>query len=250
MSGHSKWATIKRKKGATDAKRGRIFTKLIREISVAAKMGGGEAGTNPRLRTALEKAKAANMPADNITRAIKKGTGELEGVVYEESVFEGYGPGGTAIMFDVLTDNHNRTIAELRNLLSKNGGNLGASGCVSWVFSKKGQIQFDKKQVTENQLMEIALDAGAEDIKDDEDVFTVITDPAHFETVKKTLADKKLPPLSAEVTMIPQNSVSLSGHDAERMLKLMEALEDHDDVQNVYSNFDISKDEMERISRL
>lgn len=249
MSGHSKWATIKRKKGAEDAKRGRIFTKLIREISVAAKNGGGDANINPRLRTVLEKAKAANMPAENITRAIKRGTGELEGITYEESVFEGYGPGGAAVMFDVLTDNRNRTIAEIRNLLSKNGGNLGEAGCVSWVFLKKGALTFDKKQVSENALMEAALDAGAEDIKDEEDSFIVLTEPSQFEAVKKALENKKLTSVAAEVSMIPQNSVLLSGHDAEKMLKLMEVLEDHDDVQNVYANFDISKEEMERISK-
>ncbi len=247
MSGHSKWATIKRKKGASDAKRGRIFTKLIREIAVAAKNGGGDPDGNPRLRTVLEKARAANMPADNVTRAIKRGTGELEGITYEESVMEGYGPGGTAVIFDVLTDNRNRTLSEIRNVLSKNGGNLGEAGCVAWNFSKKGILIFDKKDVAEDTLMEAALDAGAEDIKDDDEHFTVLTEPSAFEAVKKTLLDKGMKPGTAEVTMVPQNSVTLTGSEAERMIKLIEALEDNDDVQNVYSNFDISKEEMERM---
>lgn len=250
MSGHSKWATIKRKKGAEDAKRGKIFTKFIREITVAAKTGGGDPNGNPRLRTAVDKARQANMPQDNIARAIKKGTGELEGVSYEEHVYEGYGPGGVALMFTVLTDNKNRTLSEIRNLLSKNGGNLGEAGCVSWVFSKKGMIRFDKKGVSEDQLMEVALDAGAEDIKDEEDTLDVTTDAAGFETVKKALEAKGLKPLEAEVTMVPQNSVKLTGQEAEKMLKLMEALEDHDDVQNVYANFDIPKEEMEKLSKM
>lgn len=248
MSGHSKWATIKRKKGAEDAKRGNIFTKIIREISVAAKAGGGDPSGNPRLRTVMDKARQANMPQDNIARAIKKGTGELEGISYEEHMYEGYGPGGVAVMFSVLTDNKNRTISELRHLLSKNGGNIGESGCVSWVFSKKGVLRFDKGQATEDQLMEIGLDAGAEDIKSEEDAFEVITDPGTFETVKKTLEGKGLKPVEAEVTMMPQNTVRLIGADAEKMLRLMEALEDHDDVQNIYANFDIPKEEMERLS--
>ncbi|MBI1908909.1 MAG: YebC/PmpR family DNA-binding transcriptional regulator [Deltaproteobacteria bacterium] len=248
MSGHSKWATIKRKKGAEDAKRGKIFTKVIRELTVAAKSGGGDPNSNPRLRTVLEKAKAANMPQDNITRAIKKGTGELEGVNYEESTYEGYGPGGVAIMFDVMTDNKNRTISELRHLLSKNGGNLGEAGCVSWVFAKKGILRFDKNKVSEEQLMDVALEAGAQDINDEGDTFDVLTDPAHFESVKKGLAGKGLSPLESEVTMVPQNTVQLHGPQAEQMIKLMEALEDHDDVQNVYANFDIPKEEMEKIA--
>lgn len=250
MSGHSKWATIKRKKGAEDAKRGKVFTKLIREIAVAAKNGGGDPAGNPRLRTAVEKARAANMPQDNVTRAIKKGTGELEGITYEEIVYEGYGPGGVALLFEVMTDNKNRTLAEIRNLLTKNGGNLGAAGCVAWDFEKKGTIRFDKKQVSEDQLMEVALEAGAEDIKDEEDTLDVVTDPHSFEAVKKALEGKGIKPLEAEVTMIPKNSVRLVGSDAERMLRLMESLEDHDDVQNVYANFDIPKEEMERLSKM
>lgn len=247
MSGHSKWATIKRKKGATDAKRGAVFTKVIREITVAAKNGGGDPNGNPRLRTALDKAKAVNMPLDNVNRAIKKGTGELEGVSYEESTLEGYGPGGVAIMLGVLTDNKNRTVSEVRHLLSKNGGNMGEAGCVGWVFSKKGHLTFGK-DIAEDVIMEKSLEAGAEDFKDAEDVWEVLTDPASFESVKKTLEDQGLKALSAEVTMVPQNTVKLVGADAEKMLKMMEALEEHDDIQNVYSNFDIPKEEMERIS--
>ncbi len=250
MSGHSKWATIKRKKGAEDAKRGKVFTKLIREIAVAAKNGGGDPDGNPRLRTVIEKARAANMPQDNVARAIKKGTGELEGVNYEEHTYEGYGPGGAAVILDILTDNRNRTISEVRNIFSKNGGNMGEAGCVAWVFKKRGVLQFDKKAASEEQLMELALEAGAEDLKDEEDLWDVMTDPVHFESVKKALEAKGLKPSSAEVTMVPQNTVKLGGGDAEKMLRLMEALEDHDDVQNVYSNFDIPKEEMERISKL
>ncbi len=247
MSGHSKWATIKRKKGASDAKRGKIFTKIIRELTVAAREGGGDPNGNPRLRTVIDKAKQANMPQDNVTRAIKKGTGELEGATYEETSLEGYGPGGVAVMLNLLTDNKNRTVSEIRNVFSKNGGNLGEAGCVAWVFHKKGLIQFPKAQVTEDILMEPALEAGAEDIKDEEDVWDVVTEPSSFETVKKTLEGKGLKPASAEVTMVPQNFIKLTGPEAEKMLKLMEALEDHDDVQNVYANFDISKEEMERM---
>ncbi|MDO8461744.1 MAG: YebC/PmpR family DNA-binding transcriptional regulator [Deltaproteobacteria bacterium] len=248
MSGHSKWATIKRKKGASDAKRGKVFTKVIRELTVAAKAGGGDPNNNPRLRTVLEKAKAANMPQDNITRAIKKGTGELEGVNYEESTYEGYGPGGVAIMFDVMTDNKNRSIAEIRHILSRNGGNLGEPGSVSWVFSKKGILHYDKSKVSEEQLMDVALEVGAEDIKDEGETFDVWTDPHTFEKVKKDLIDKGLKPTDGEVTMVPQNTVPLVGAAAEQMIKLMEALEDHDDIQNVYANFDIPKEVMEKIA--
>lgn len=248
MSGHSKWATIKRKKGASDAKRGKIFTKIIRELTVAAREGGGDPTGNPRLRTVIDKAKQANMPQDNVTRAIKKGTGELDGATYEETSLEGYGPGGVAVMLNLLTDNKNRTVSEIRNVFSKNGGNLGEAGCVAWVFHKKGLIQFPKAQVTEDTLMEPALEAGAEDIKDEEDVWDVVTEPSSFETVKKTLEGKGLKPATAEVTMVPQNFIKLTGPEAEKMLRLMEALEDHDDVQNVYANFDIPKEEMERLS--
>lgn len=250
MSGHSKWATIKRKKGAEDAKRGKVFTKIIREIAAAARQGGGDPATNPRLRTVLEKGRAANMPQDNVDRAIKRGTGDLDGVHYEQHTYEGYGPGGAAVILEVLTDNKNRTTAEVRNIFAKNGGNLGESGCVGWIFKRKGFLHFEKKSVLEDQLMEIALDAGAEDIRDEEESWDVITEPELFEPVKKGLTDKKILPITAEVTMIPQNTVKLTGGDAEKMLRLMESLEDHDDVQNVYSNFDISKEEMERLSKL
>jgi len=250
MSGHSKWATIKRKKGAADAKRGKVFTKYIREITVAAREGGGDPGGNPRLRTVIEKAKQVNMPQDNIARAIKKGTGELEGATYEETSLEGYGPGGVAVMLSILTENKNCTVSEVRNVFSKNGGNMGEAGCVAWVFHKKGFLQFPKAQVTEDALMEPALDAGAEDIKEEEETWDVLTDPHAFETVKKALEDKGLKPASAEVTMVPQNSIKITGAEAEKMLKLMEALEDHDDVQNVYANFDIPKEEMERLSKM
>lgn len=248
MSGHSKWATIKRKKGAEDARRGKTFTKFIREITVAARQGGGDPAGNPRLRTVIDKARAANMPQDNIARAIKRGTGELEGTTYEEHTYEGYGPGGAAIILDILTDNRNRTLSEVRNIFSKNGGNLGEAGCVSWVFKKRGVIHFDKIAVTEGQLMDIALEAGADDIKDEEDTWDVLCDPSNFDRVKEGL--KKLQATAAEIALVPQNTVTLTGGDAERMLRLMEALEDHDDVQNAYSNFDISKEEMERISKL
>ncbi len=248
MSGHSKWATIKRKKGAEDAKRGKIFTKIIRELTVAAREGGGDPAGNPRLRTVIEKAKQANMPGDNVQRAIKKGTGELEGETYEESNLEGYGPGGVAVILAIMTDNKNRTVSEIRNVFSKNGGNLGELGCVSWVFQKKGSITFNKSDVTEDALMETALEAGAEDIKDEEDSWHVVTDPTSYEAVKKAVEGKGWKPLGAEVTLVPQNFVKLSGDPAQKMLKLMEALEDQDDVQNVYANFDISKEEMEKLS--
>jgi YebC/PmpR family DNA-binding regulatory protein len=247
MSGHSKWSTIKHKKGAADAKRGKLFSKLIKEITVAARVGGGDPDSNPRLRTILDKARTANMPNDNVTRAIKKGTGELEGSTYEEAVFEGYGPGGVALYIQVLTDNRNRTVAELRHLLTKGGGNLGESGCVAWMFSKHGILTFDKN-VGEEKLMEVALEAGAEDMTDDEGILTVTTDPASFDAVKKACEDSGLKPLEAEVTMVPQNTVKLDGGDAEKMLKLMENLEDHDDVQNVSANFDISAELMEKLA--
>ena len=249
MSGHSKWATIKRKKGATDAKRGKIFSKLIKEITVAAKMGGGDPGGNPRLRTAVDAAKAENMPNDNINRAIKRGAGEMEGVNYDEITYEAYGPGGAAIMIEVLTDNKNRTVAEIRHTLSKGGGNMGESGSVGWIFHKKGSISVDKKATTEDALMEFTLEAGAEDIQDGGDVFEVITDPASFEAVLKAIKAKNLPTLSAKIGLIPQNTVKLTGDPADKMLKLMEHLEDNDDVQNVYANFDISEEEMEKLTK-
>ncbi|MCC7344978.1 MAG: YebC/PmpR family DNA-binding transcriptional regulator [Deltaproteobacteria bacterium] len=249
MSGHSKWATIKRKKGATDAKRGKIFSKLIKEITVAAKMGGGDPGGNPRLRTAIDAAKAENMPHDNIQRAIKRGSGELEGVTYDEITYEAYGPGGAAIMIEVLTDNKNRTVAEIRHMLSKGGGNMGETGSVGWVFHKKGSIVVDKKAIAEDALMELALDAGAEDIQDAGDSFEVLTDPASFDAVLNAIKGKNIPTLSAKIGLIPQNTVKLTGDPAEKMLKLMENLEDHDDVQNVYANFDISEEEMEKLAK-
>ncbi len=248
MSGHSKWATIKRKKGATDAKRGKIFSKLIKEITVAAKMGGGDANGNPRLRTAIDAAKAQNMPHDNITRAVKKGTGELEGVNYEEITYEAYGPAGVAILIEVMTDNKNRTVAEIRHLLGKGGGNMGESGSVGWVFSKKGTISIDKSAASEDTLMETALEAGAEDIQDSEESFEITTDPGDFEKVIEALKTKKIPIASSSVAMVPQNYVKLTGDSAEKMLKLMDALEDHDDVQNVYANFDIPQEELEKLS--
>jgi len=248
MSGHSKWSTIKRKKGAADAKRGKVFTKIIKEIMVAARMGGGDINANPRLRTAVLAAKAENMPRDNIDRAIKKGTGELEGVNYEEITYEGYGPGGVAMLVEVMTDNKNRTVAEVRHILAKQNGNLGEGGCVSWVFEKKGLISIDKAGVDEDRLMEAALDAGALDIKDSGKEFDVTTSPASFESVKKKLEESGFKSTYAEVTMVPQTTVRITGKEAEQMLKLMEGLEDLDDVQKVYANFDITDEEMERLS--
>ena len=249
MSGHSKWSTIKRKKGAADAKRGKLFTKFIREITVAARAGGGDPDGNPALRQAIDKAKASNMPNDNIDRAIKKGTGELEGVSYEEVVYEGYGPGGVAIMLEILTDNKNRAISDVRHILTKNGGNLGENGCVAWLFEKKGLILFDKGSVDEEKLMEAALEVGADDIdEDDEEVFEVITSPSDFEAVKKGLQEAGLDPVSAEITAIPQSTVKLTGKKAQQMLRMMDMLEDCDDIQNVYANFDIPAEEMEAMS--
>jgi YebC/PmpR family DNA-binding regulatory protein len=245
MSGHSKWSTIKRKKEKADAERGKIFTKLIREIITAARQGGGDENTNPRLRTAVLTAKTANMPNANIERAIKKGTGELPGVVYEEKVYEGYGPGGVAIMIDTLTDNTNRTTSEVRHLLTKYGGNLGESGCVSWMFEKKGIIAVNCSESEEEHLMDIVLDAGAEDLFDDDDVYEVITQPDTFNTVKETLDEKQIHAVSAEITMIPKTTVKVEGKQAEQVLKLMQALEESDDVQQVYSNFDFNLNQIE-----
>jgi YebC/PmpR family DNA-binding regulatory protein len=248
MSGHSKWSTIKRKKGAADAKRGKIFTKIIKEIIIAARLGGGDINSNPRLRTAVLAGKAENMPRDNIDRAIKKGTGELEGVNYEEFIYEGYGPGGVAMMLEVLTDNKNRTVAEVRHIFSKQNGNLGEAGCVSWMFEKKGLISVDKAGVDEDRLIEVALDAGALDVKNTDKEFDVTTPPETFEAVKKKLEETGFKTTYGEVTMVPQTTVRLSGKEAEQMLKLMEGLEDSDDVQKVYANFDIADEEMERLS--
>ena len=243
MSGHNKWASIKHKKGANDAKRGKIFTKLIKEITVAARMGGGDINGNPRLRAAVLAARAENMPKDNIERAIKKGTGELEGVNYEESIYEGYGPGGVAVLVESLTDNKNRAVAEIRHVFTKNGGNLGASGCVAWMFKKKGYIAVDRQAVDEEKLMEKALEAGAEDVREDAGSFEVITAPEDFEPVKTAIDELKIPCISSEVTMLPQNTTSLTGKEAEQMMRLMDMLEDCDDVQKVYTNADIP-DEM------
>jgi YebC/PmpR family DNA-binding regulatory protein len=247
MSGHSKWSTIKRKKGVADAKRGKLFTKLIKEISIAAKLGGGDPEGNPRLRTAVATAKAENMPKENIDRAIKKGTGELGVINYEELTYEGYGPGGVAIMVAVLTDNKNRTIADIRNSFSKHNGNLGESGCVSWMFTSKGLILLDQDKVDEERLIEVVLDAGAEDVRTREREFEVITDPVQFEDVKGAFHDAGLEYSFAEVTMIPQTTIRLLGKEAEQMLKLMERLEDSDDIQKVYANFDIPDEVMERL---
>lgn len=248
MSGHSKWASIKHKKGALDAKRGKIFTKLIKEISVAARLGGGDPDGNPRLRTAILAAKADNMPKDNIDRAIKKGTGELEGVNYEEVIYEGYGTAGVAVILSLLTDNKNRTVAEIRSIFGKNGGSLGEAGCVGWMFHKKGQILVDLKTVDEDKLMTIVLDAGAEDMQTGEGEFEVITTPENFEKVKKAIDDNKIPTTFAEVTMVPQSYIKLTGQKAQQMLHLMEVLEDHDDVQKVYANFDIPEEELAKVS--
>jgi len=242
MSGHSKWSTIRHKKGAADAKRGKIFTKLIKEITVSARMGGGDPDANPRLRTAILAAKSENMPKDNIERAIKKGTGELEGVNYEESIYEGYGPGGAAVLVESLTDNKNRAVADIRHIFSKAGGNLGENGCVAYMFDKKGYINIEKQVVDEDKLMEIALEAGAEDVRDDESSFEVITAIEDFETVKTAIEEQSIPYILAEVTMLPQTTTNLEGTQAEQMLKLMEALEDCDDVQKVYTNADIPEE--------
>lgn len=249
MSGHSKWSTIKRKKGATDAKRGKIFTRLIKEITIAARMGGGNADGNPRLRAAIAAAKNENMPKDNIERAIKKGTGELEGATFEEITYEGYAPGGVAVMVEALTDNKNRTAAEIRHIFSKNSGNLGNPGSVARLFNKKGTIVYEKGSIDEDKLLEITLDAGAEDMTEDENNLVITTDPKSFYSVKDEI-DKRsdLPKyVLAELGMVPQNTVRITGKEAEQTLRLVEALEESDDVQNVYSNFDIPEDEMERI---
>jgi YebC/PmpR family DNA-binding regulatory protein len=246
MSGHSKWHTIKHKKGALDAKRGKIFTKLIKEISVAAKTGGtGDIDSNARLRKAVTDAKAQNMPNDTIDRAIKRGTGELEGVNYEEITYEGYGIGGVAVLLETVTDNRNRTVAELRHLFSKNGGNLGEAGSVAWMFDKKGLIIVDKGVKAEDELLELALEAGADDLQDEGDVFEIYTSPDAFTDVHEALQKAGIEMQSAEISMIPQNYIKLDGEDAKKMLKLYETLDDHDDVQNIYANFDIDESEME-----
>ncbi|HEY5973243.1 MAG TPA: YebC/PmpR family DNA-binding transcriptional regulator [Geobacteraceae bacterium] len=246
MSGHNKWSTIKHKKGAADAKRGKVFTKLIKEITVAAKLGGGDPNGNPRLRTAVDKAKQENMPKENIERAIKKGTGELEGVTYEEITYEGYGPGGVAVLVESMTDNRNRTVSEVRSIFTKCNGNMGESGCVAWMFDKKGLIIYPKT-TDFDQLFEVALEAGAEDVSDQEEQFEVITDQGNFIEVRESLEKAGFKHESADITMIPQTMIKLEGKNAENMLKLMDRLEDNDDVQNVYANFDISMEEMEKL---
>jgi len=250
MSGHSKWHSIKHKKAKEDAKRGKVFTKLIRELTVSARLGGGDPSMNPRLRGAIDRAKAENMPAENIDRAIKKGTGELEGVRYEEFSYEGYGPGGTAVLVEVMTDNRNRCAAELRHIFSKNNGNLGENGCVSWLFEKKGYVVVPRDMIDEDALMEIALDAGADDVSEDqeEQVFEVTCSTGSFPAVKDALKAKDVAWLTAEITMIPKTTVKLAGKDAQQMLRLMESMEDADDVQNVYANFDIPKKVMESLA--
>lgn len=239
MSGHSKWSTIKHKKGAADAKRGKLFTKLIKEITVAARMGGGDADANPRLRHALNSARGQNMPKDTYERAIKKGTGELDGVNYEEIVYEGYGPGGVAVLVECLTDNRNRTIAEVRHAFGKAGGNVGTDGCVAWMFDKKGLISVSKEDATEDLLMEVALEAGAEDIREETDSFEIIIEPAEFDAVKEAIDKAKIKYELAEITMIPQTMTALEGKDAEQMIKFMDVLDDLDDVQKFYTNADI-----------
>jgi len=240
MSGHSKWASIRHKKGAADAKRGKVFTKLIKEITVAARMGGsGDPSANPRLRQAILAAKAENMPKDNIERAVKKGTGELEGVSYEEAIYEGYGPGGAAVLVESLSDNKNRAVSEIRHIFGKNGGSLGENGCVAWMFKKKGYVNVDKDAVTEERLMELVLEAGAEDVREDNGSYEIITAPEDYETVRTALDTAAIPCTEGEITMLPQTSTPLKGKDAEQMVRLMELLEDCEDVQRVYTNADI-----------
>lgn len=246
MSGHSKWHTIKHKKGALDAKRGKIFTKLIKEITVAARTGGsGDVDSNARLRKAVNDAKGQNMPNDTIDRAIKRGTGELEGVSYDEITYEGYGIGGVAMLVETMTDNRNRTVAEVRHLFSKNGGNLGEAGSVAWMFDKKGLIIVDKETKSEDELFELAIEAGADDLKDEGDVFEIYTAPENFHVVDQAIRDAGIEPQASELSMIPQNYIKLEGADAKAMLKLYDALDDNDDVQKIYANFDIDESEME-----
>jgi YebC/PmpR family DNA-binding regulatory protein len=245
MSGHSKWHSIKHKKAAADAKRGRIFTRYIKEITIAARLGGGDQETNPRLRQAIEGAKSVNMPSDNIKKAILRGTGELDGVNYEAVTYEGYGPGGVAILVEVLTDNKNRSVAEIRHVFSKYNGNLGEKGCVGWMFSRKGMIIIPSGIIEEDQMLEIVLDAGAEDLKSEDDTYEIITSIEEFDTVLKAVKEKNLKIESAEITMIPSSFIKLEGKQAEQMLRLFEKIEDLDDVQNVWANFDISEKEIE-----
>lgn len=244
MSGHSKWHSIKHKKGATDAKRGKLFTKFIKEITVAARTGGGDPDANARLRKAVLDAKAGNMPNDTIDRAIRRGTGAEDGVTYDEITYEGYGPGGVALLIEAMTDNRNRTVAEIRHIFSKNGGNLGESGSVGWLFEKKGYIVIDKAARPEEELFDIAIEGGADDVRDDGDNVEIITSPENFESVQSAIKSAGIEPQVAEVSMVPQNYIKLEGGSAQQMLRLMEAMEDHDDVQKVYANFDIDEAEM------
>jgi len=247
MSGHSKWATIKHKKGALDAKRGKIFTRLIKEITMAAK-GGGDPDKNPRLRTAIAAAKAENMPGDNIKKAIQRGTGELPGVTYEEITFEGYGPGGVAILVEVTTDNRNRTVSEIRHAFGKNGGNMGEAGSVAWMFKKKGSIVVAKTSAKEDDLMNIILEAGGEDLRDDGEAWEILTEPNAYEGVLEAVKGAGIKPEVAELGMVPENYIKLEGHQANTMIRLLEALEDHDDVQHVWSNFDMDEAQMEEVA--
>ena len=245
MSGHSKWHTIKHKKGATDAKRGRVFTRIIKELTVAARAGGGDPDTNPRLRTIIAEAKQANMPAENIKRAIRRGTGEEPGVQYEEITYEGYGPGGVALIIEAMTDNKNRTVGEIRHMLTKYGGDLGQSNSVAWMFEKKGYIVIEKAKATEDTLMSAALDAGADDLRDDGDSWEVVSAPDAFPAVKEAVEKLGIETVSAQVAMLPKNYVSLEGRAAQSMLKLLDLIEDHDDVQHVWSNMDVDEKELE-----
>lgn len=245
MSGHSKWSTIKRKKGAADEKRGKIFTTIIKEITIAARLGGGDESANPRLRQAIAKAKSVNMPADNMKRAIKKGTGELPGVNYEEALYEGYGPAGVAIMMEVLTDNKNRTVAELRHLITKYGGNLGENGSVAWMFDKKGQIVIEKNDFDEESMFELVIDCGAEDFETEEDEFILETEPSSLMEVRENLEAKDITVKSSEIELVPKNLQKVEGSDVEKILNLMEVLEDHEDIKNIFANFDIDEDSIE-----
>ena len=245
MSGHSKWATIKHKKAATDAKRGRVFTRVIREITIAARIGGGDPNSNPRLRTAILAGKNENMPNENIERAILRGTGQLEGEQYEEGTFEGYGPGGVGMLIEAVTTNRNRIVGEFRHLMSKNGGNLAEAGAVGWMFHRKGEIVVPKEAASEDKMLDIVLEAGAEDLKDDGSGWYVVTPPEALEKVKEALTKAGIPPTSAEISMVPQNYIKLTGAQATQMVRLIEALEEHDDVQHVYANFDIDESEIQ-----
>ena len=245
MSGHSKWSSIKRKKAKEDAKRGRVFTKIAKEITVAARLGGGDPDGNTRLRQAVMAAKASNMPAENIKRSIQRGTGELPGVSYEEAIYEGYGPGGTALMISILTDNRNRTISGMRYIFSKFSGSLGESGCVNWMFDRKGYIVVEKNKVSEDKLMDLAINAGAEDMREDGSNYEILTSPENYEKVHKFLEENDIELAASEIAMVPKSTVKLEGKNAKQLLKMLEALEEHDDVQNVWANFDIDESEME-----